>query len=129
MEHGTPTAYAAHRKAGEKPCEACRLDANARSKASREKAKERKAQLLGLTPENKAPKAKSLRDYADALKPADLNVYTHKVVLSDGSTFSIHKSAEEAAIARDRLRASATVEPFTPNTTTYWNTGEARYDH
>lgn len=130
MEHGTPTAYAAHRKAGEKPCEACRLDANRRSKESRDRKKQHKAEVLGIPVEPKAKKATSLRDYADALAPRGLDgVYTHQVVISDGSTFSIHKSEEEAQLAADRYTKTGTVKPFTPKPSTYWNSGDLHYDH
>lgn len=105
--------------------EAKRLAANEASRISRERRK------LGLTKpkDPEAPKrATSLRDYADALKPRDLSVYTHQVVLEDGSCFSIHKSEDAATLRASQLK-NASVAPFTPNPTNYWTTGEQRYDH
>jgi len=128
MNHGTPAAYAAHRKAGEKPCDECRADANRRSKESRARKAERRAQVTGQSVEAKVKKAVSLRDYAADLVRKDLSNYTHKVVLQDGRDFSIHTSPEAAAIAAEQVRGE--VVPFVPNPTTYWNSNiGARYDH
>lgn len=97
--------------------------------ASRRSREKRKARQAGILPaeEPKPKKAKSLRDYADALKHADLSVYTHQALDARGNNFSIHKSAEAAQVAADRI--GGTVAAFTPTQSTYWRTGEQHYDH
>lgn len=130
MEHGNPTAYAAHRKAGEKPCDDCRADANRRSKESRERKKAHKAQLLGIDIEAKPKRAVSLRDYAADLVAKDLSNYTHVVHTRDGRQFSIHTNEEDADRAAAMIK-DGSVHPFTPHMTDYWTSTKAgeRYDH
>lgn len=133
MEHGTSAAYAAHRKDGEKPCEACRQWANAASKASREKRKAEAAEraaVLGIpVAEPKPKRLKSLRDYADFLQASSMDVYTHQVVRADGATFSIHKSEADATARLPLGGPGAYVDAYTPKPSTYWKTGEQHYDH
>lgn len=57
------------------------------------------------------------------------NTYTHVVLDAAGRQFSIHHSEADAQAIAD-LYKGASVAPFTPNPTTYWDqTIGERYDH
>ena len=75
--------------------------------------------------------AKSLRDYAEALRDrsGEPDPYTHEVLTPDGRSFSIHKS--EAAATERAAQIKGSVRPYVAKPSHYWDSTElgARYDH
>lgn len=86
------------------------------------------AESLAPAPAPKAPKPKKQPKQAAAWSPAGQpdGEYTHEVLNSLGSPFSIHKDAESAQHNADKI--GGTVRALELHPTTYWN-GTDHYDH
>lgn len=74
----------------------------------------------------------SLRDLGHQLAEAEAahpqGGFTHVVLSPEGRQFSIHRSEADANAVAARHKG-ATVAPYVSIESTYWNTGEPRYDH